>query len=270
MKDKVVIITGGSSGIGKALAIEFGKHGSKIVITGRNQGTLDQANSTLKSLGVDCLAVQSDVSIVADCSQLVNMALNEYGKIDVLINNAGISMRASFEDLELDVIKSVMDINFQGAVNITKFCLPQILKNKGSILGISSIAGYRGLPGRAGYSASKFALQGFLEVLRAELVHRGVHVLIAAPSFTASNIRKKALSADGNAQEESPRKEEKMMMPEEVARKIYRATVKRKRVLVFTFQGKLVRLLSYLAPGLMDKMVYKAMSNEIDSPFPKV
>jgi short-subunit dehydrogenase len=179
-------------------------------------------------------------------------------------------MRASFEDLELDVIKRVMDINFYGAVNATKACLSEIIKNKGSIVGISSIAGYRGLPGRTGYSASKFALQGFLEVLRAELMHRGVHVLIASPGFTASNIRKTALSAEGTAQAESPRKEEKMMTAEEVARKVYLATLKRRRVLIFTLQGKLVRWISYLMPGLADKLVYNAMANEPDSPFPKV
>lgn len=270
MKDKVVIITGGTSGIGKALANEFGSHGSKIVITGRRQEALDQTKASLESKGITCCAIQSDVSIAGDCKEMVEATLEEFGKIDVLINNAGISMRASFEELDLKVIKSVMDINFNGAVNATKFCLPEIIKNKGSILGITSIAGYRGLPGRSGYSASKFALQGFLEVIRAELVHRGVHVLIAAPTFTASNIRKTALAADGKAQEESPRKEGKMMTAEEVARKIYKATKNRKRVLIFSLQGKLVRLLNYLAPGMMDKIVYKAMANEPDSPFPKV
>ena len=270
MKDKVVIVTGGTSGIGKALAFEFGKHGSKVVITGRRREALDQTLEELKIANIQSLALQSDVSVVADCEMMVDATLEKFGRIDVLINNAGISMRASFEELKLEVIKHVMDINFYGAVNATKYCLPQIIKNKGSILGISSIAGYRGLPGRTGYSASKFALQGFLEVIRAELVHRGVHVMIAAPSFTGTNIRKTALAADGNAQAESPRKEDKMMTSAEVARRIYTATIKRKRVLVFSFEGKLVRLLNYLTPGFLDKMVYKAMAKEPDSPFPKV
>jgi len=270
MKGKVVIVTGGTSGIGKALAFEFGKHGSRIVITGRRQEALDETKAELDKANIQNLAIQSDVSKKSDCEAVVKKTLESYGQIDILINNAGISMRASFEELELEVIEQVMDINFYGAVNATKYCLPEIIRNKGSIIGISSIAGYRGLPGRTGYSASKFALQGFLEAIRAELVHRDVHVLIAAPSFTASNIRKTALTADGKTQEESPRKEEKMMTAEQVASQIYVATKKRKRVLVFTFKGKLVRLLNYLTPGFLDKMVYKAMANETDSPFPKV
>lgn len=268
MKDKVVLITGGSSGIGKALAFEFGKHGSKVAITGRNEATLEETTRALQEAGIDALAIRADVSDKGDCVRMVDETLRAFQRIDVLINNAGISMRASFEELDTDVIRQVMDINFMGSVYATKACYDQLIANKGSVIGISSIAGYRGLPGRAGYSASKFALQGFLEVIRAELVHRGVHVLIAAPSFTASNIRKAALAADGSAQSESPRKEEKMMTAEKVASQIYKATVRRKRVLVFTGQGKLVRLLNYLAPGLMDKMVYKSMAKEPDSPFP--
>lgn len=175
-------------------------------------------------------------------------------------------MRALFEEVDLDVVKKVMDINFYGALYATKYCLPEIIKNKGSVVGISSIAGFRGLPARTGYSASKFALQGFLEVLRTEMLYKDVHVLTACPGFTASNIRKSSLTADGSAQGESPRKEEKMMSSEECAEHIYKATLKRKKYLILTMQGKLTVFLNKWFPGWMDKMVYKVMAKEANAP----
>lgn len=269
MKDKVVIITGGSSGIGKALAEKFGSEGSKILITGRNREELDRTVSELSSKGITIAGFQADVSKPEDNREMAAEAIRKYGRIDVLINNAGISMRALFEEVDLEVVKKVMDINFYGALYATKYCLPEIKKNKGSIVGISSIAGYRGLPGRTGYSASKFALNGFLEVLRTELLKTGVHVLTACPGFTASNIRKRSLTKDGTAQGESPRDEDKMMTAEECARHIYRATVKRKRTLILTGQGKMAVFLNKWFPGLADKMVYNVMAKEANAPISK-
>lgn len=265
MENKVIVITGGSSGIGKALAEVFGKNRSKILITGRNLAELEKGIAELKTKGIDIAGLVADVSIEADNKKMAAEALRLYGRIDVLINNAGISMRALFEEVDLEVVKKVMDINFYGALYATHACLPEIIKNKGSVIGISSIAGFRGLPGRTGYSASKFALNGFLEVLRTEMLHRGVHVLTAAPGFTTSNIRKRALSKDGMAQGESPRAEEKMMTAEECAHHIYNATVKRKNFLVLTLQGKLAVWVNKLFPQLADRLVYKTMAKEENS-----
>ena len=267
MKDKVVIITGGSSGIGKALAQQFGSKGSKIIITGRNVEELNRTVEELKKKGIEIIGCQADVTRIEDNTKMVDAAINTFGKIDVLINNAGISMRALFQDVDLKVIHQVMDINFFGTINATHYCLPHILKSKGSIIGISSIAGYRGLPGRTGYSASKFALNGFLEALRTELLKTGVHVLTACPGFTASNIRKKSLTQDGSNQGESPRAEEKMMSAEECAMHIYNATVRRKKTLVLTRQGKLTVFLNKWMPGYLDKMVYNTLAKEENSPF---
>jgi len=267
MKDKVVIITGGSSGIGKALARQFGEKGSKIVITGRRIEELNQTVEELRQKGIEIIACQSDVTNLQDNLKMVEEAINTYGRIDVLINNAGISMRALFQDVELKVIQQVMDINFFGAVNATHCCLPHILKTKGSIIGISSTAGYRGLPGRTGYSASKFALNGFLEALRTELHKSGVHVLTACPGFTSSNIRKRSLTKDGTNQGESPREEEKMMSAEECAMHIYKASVKRKKTLILTIEGKLTVFLNKWMSGYLDKLVYKSMAKENKSPF---
>lgn len=266
MKDKVVVITGGSSGIGKALAFEFGIRGSKILITGRNEEELAGTVQALRAKGVIAHSLRADVTLPEDNRKMAEEAVRLYSGIDVLINNAGISMRAIFEEVDPEVIRKVMDINFFGVIYATKYCLPEIIKRRGSVVGISSIAGFRGLPARTGYSSSKFALNGFLESLRTELLDTGVHVLTACPGFTASNIRKRSLTLDGTSQGESPRKEEKMMTAEECAAHIYRATVKRKRTLVLTLQGKLVVFLNKWLPGLTDRMVYNVMRKEANSP----
>lgn len=267
MKNKVVIITGGTSGIGRALAYEFGKHGSKIVLTGRNPSKLEETTQFLQANGIEVHPIQADVSKEEDNQRMAEEVLATFGKIDILINNAGISMRATFLDVELKVLHQVMDINFWGAVYATKYCLPSIIAQKGSVIGISSIAGYRGLPGRVGYSAAKFALQGFLEVLRTEMLYKNVHVLTVCPGFTASNIRNTALDKDGQPQGESPRDEQKMMSAEECAAHIYKATLKRKSHLILTTQGKLTVWLNKFFPRWMDKIVFKAMAKEPNSPF---
>lgn len=267
MKDKVIIITGASSGIGRALAEQFCGLKAKLVIAARTQDVLDSLAIELKGSGCEVLAVKTDVSLETDCRNLIDEAVNRFGGVDVLINNAGISMRALFEETELSVVKKVMDINFWGAVYCTKFALPYLLQSKGSVAGVSSIAGYKGLPGRTGYSASKFALQGFLEVIRIENMKKGLHVLIACPGFTASNIRSNALSANGSKQGESPRDEGKMMKAEEVSRRIIRAIQRRDDRVIMTAQGKLTVWLNKFFPKLVDKMVYHHMSKEPDSPF---
>jgi dehydrogenase/reductase SDR family member 7B len=266
MKNKTVVITGGSSGIGKAMAEIFGINGSSILITGRDATALEATVGELKSKGIDIYGFVADVSKEEDNRKMAEEAIRLFGKIDVLINNAGISMRALFEEVDLEVVKKVMDINFYGVLYATKHCLPSILENGGSVVGISSIAGYRGLPGRTGYSASKFALNGFLEVLRTEMLKKGVHVLTACPGFTASNIRKRSLTKDGTSQGESPRNEGSMMTAEECALHIYKATVKRKKILILTAQGKFTVFLNKWFPGWADKLVYNVMAKEANAP----
>ncbi len=264
-KDKVIIITGASSGIGKALAMEFSKQEAKVVIAARRIEIMEKIKESLKNEQMHI--VKTDVSKEADCKNLIESSVNRFGKIDVLINNAGISMRALFVNVELHVLKKVMDTNFWGAVYCTKYALPHLLKSKGSVVGISSIAGYTGLPARSGYSASKFAMQGFLEVLRTENLKTGLHVLIACPGFTSSNIRNTALKEDGSKQKESPRDESRMMGAESVAKKIVRATQKRKNTLILTTTGKATVLLNKFFPNVVKKITYKALSREPDSPF---
>jgi dehydrogenase/reductase SDR family member 7B len=266
MKNKVVIITGASSGIGKSLAFSFGNEGAKIIITGRKEAALLEVSEALTEAGIDNLAIISDVSIETDNVDMVNKTIQKYGKIDILINNAGMSMRAMFEDCDLKVIKSLMDINFWGTVYATKYALPHIKASKGSIVGVSSIAGYRGLPVRSGYSASKFAMNGFLEALRTELLHTGVHVLTACPGFTTSNIRKESFGADGISKGDTMRDEAKMMSSEDVADRILKAVKNRDRGMILTLQGKMTVLINKFFPKMADILVYNAMAKEKDSP----
>ena len=269
MKDQVVIITGGSSGIGKALAVTYAQGGAKVVITGRNEDRLNEVATELDGLKAPNLCLKLDVASEADNKHLIDETIKAFGQINVLINNAGISMRALFEEIEVEVFKKVMDINFYGTLYATKYALPHILKTKGSIVGVSSINGYRGTPARTAYTASKYAMNGFFESLRTEVMHRGVHVLVACPGFTGTNIRNAALTADGTSQGDSPRDEGKMMTAEEVADGIIKAIKKRKRDIIFTTQGKLAVFLNKVIPGRMDKIVFNVFAKEPDSPFSK-
>jgi len=267
MKNKLVIVTGASSGIGRACAKRFAQKGANVVLAARSTDKLHLVAEEISKLGVRVLVVSADVSKEQDCRNLIDQTLSTFGRIDILVNNAGISMRAILNDIELDVLRKVMGVNFWGAVYCTKFALPALLESKGSVVGVSSIAGYKGMPGRTGYSSSKFAMHGFLESLRIENMKKGLHVLIACPGFTASNIRSSALGGDGSSQGETPRDEKMMMQPEEVADYIVEAVIKRKDRLTLTFNGKLTVLLNKFFPKLVDKLVYNHMSKEPGSPF---
>ena len=266
LKDKIVIITGASSGIGKSLAHEFASRGANLVLAARQYVTLCEVAQQLEQqYGVKALAIQCDVAVETECEHLIKQAILTFGKIDVLINNAGISMRALFKDAEVQVLKTLMDVNFWGTVYCTKYAMPEILKTKGTIVGVSSIAGYKGLPGRTGYSASKFAMNGFLDALRVENLKTGVNILTACPGFTASNIRNTALDKNGNQQGESTLHEEKMMTSDEVAKIIADGVESHAHTLIMTGQGKLTVALSKFIPGVLDKLVYNVFAKEKNS-----
>jgi short-subunit dehydrogenase len=254
-EDKVIAITGGTEGIGKALIHELLQKGAKIATCGRNQDKLYQLQ--LEYPGKMLYALMADVSIEADCKRFIDSTILMYGGIDILINNAGISMRSLVEDVGFATLRKVMDTNFWGTVYCTKFALKTITERKGSIVAVSSIAGYRGLPGRSGYSASKHAVHGWMESLRTELLDTGVNVMWVCPYFTASNIRNAALNSLAEPQGESFMDETKMMSASEVATHIVKAIEKRKRTLVLTFNGKRTVLMNKLFPGWADRLVRK-------------
>ncbi|HCE58006.1 MAG TPA: short chain dehydrogenase [Prolixibacteraceae bacterium] len=265
MENKVVIITGASSGIGKSLAELYISKGWHLVLAARRIERLlefEKENPDAK-----ILSVKTDVSVEADCSNLIEKAIERFGRIDVLINNAGISMRATFDQVELEVLQKLMDVNFWGTVYCSKFAIPHLVKQKGSLVGVISVGGYIGLPGRTGYSASKFAVRGFLDTLRIEYMKTGLHVLVAAPGFTASEIRKNALTADGTLQGETPRDESKMMSSEECARRIVLGIEKRRRKIIINFvDGQLVVFVAKLWADLVDRALYRVFAKEPKSP----
>lgn len=263
---KVAIVTGASSGIGLATATLLAKYQAKVVLAARSEDKLDEVRKDLSQY-TEVISVKTDVSVEDDCRNLIEETVKKFGRIDILINNAGISMRAMFKDLDLNVIRRLMDVNFWGNVYCTKYALPYLLESKGSIVGVISTAGYKGLPGRTGYSASKFAINGFLDTLRSEHLYDGLHVMIYAPGFTASNIRKTALMADGSQQGETPREEGKMMTSERVAEIMLNHIRKRSRRATLTFTSKLLLMLTRLFPIMTDHMEYWYMAREPDSPF---
>lgn len=252
-QNKTAVITGGSDGIGKALTELFLSLGANVATCARSQQKLDVLAA--ENPGKPLLCVAADVSNYDDCKNFIDSTIAKFGGIDVLINNAGISMRAELKDADADVFKKVMDINYLGTVYCTKLALNSILERKGTIVGVSSIAGYRGLPGRSGYSASKFAVNGWLEAVRTELLDTGVNVMWVCPGFTKSNIRNAALDAHAQAQGESPLDEGSLMTSEECAQHIVKAIEKRKRTLVLTFKGKQTVFLNRYFSALSDRLV---------------
>lgn len=265
-ENKVVIVTGASSGIGLACVKKFVEMGSYVVLASRSEGVIKKISTELNCVEKRCLAIKTDVTQEEQCKILVEKTIEQFGGIDILINNAGISMRALFENVKMDVLRKVMDVNFWGTVYCTKYALPYIQQSKGTIVGISSIAGFHGLPGRTAYSASKSAMMGFLEGVRIENMKRGVQVLILAAGFTSSNIRKNALDANGNPQYETPRPEEKLTSPEKVAKNVIRAIRKNKRNRIMTIEGQLMVFLQRIIPKLVDSTIYKKFKREPNSP----
>lgn len=264
--NKITLISGGSSGIGFACAEIFGTAGGKIIITGRDSIKLNHASAQLRKKGIDCTAIVSDVSNEEDCKNLTNQVINKFGGLDLLINNAGMSMRGMVEDTDFNVIKKIMDINFYGSVYLTKLFLPHLIQSKGTIIAISSVAGLKGTPARSGYCASKFAMRGFFESLRIELMNRGVNVMIVFPGYTTSNIRNVAMNEKGEPQKENPLDESTLMSAEVVAKKILKGYLKKKREIVLTTQGKLIKWLNIYFPLLTDRLVYNHFLKEKDSP----
>ncbi len=264
--NKTVIVTGASSGIGEALAREFAARGARVVLGARSIQKLQLIAGEIRDRGGEAVYCAVDVTKPEECRELIDTAVREFGGVDVLVCNAGLSMRALFDDVDLDVLHRLMDVNFWGTVNCCKYALPYLQASKGSVVGVSSVAGLHGLPGRTGYSASKYAMTGFLETLRIENLKKGLHVMIACPGFTASNVRFAALTADGSQQGETPRNEAKMMTAAAVGRIIARDVLRRKRLCLMEAEGRATHFVKKFAPAFLDRMFYMVMAREPDSP----
>lgn len=268
-KGKTVVITGASSGIGRALAKTFAAAGANVVMGARRTERLASTADEIAAASGRATYVATDVTDSDSCKALIDKAVAEFGGVDILVCNAGVSMRALFDDVDLEVIRRSMDVNFWGTVYCVKYALPWIQRSRGTIVGISSVAGLHGLPCRTGYSASKYAMTGFLETVRIENMRKGVHVMIACPGFTATEVRYSAMTADGTPQGKTPRAESRMMSAEEAARRIIRGISRRRRLLTMEYEGRLTRFLRPLMPRLLDKLFYRAMAAEPDSPLCK-
>ena len=266
---KIIVITGASDGIGAEMARQLaGRYGADVglVLAARDERKLGQVSDDCLALGTRVLVVRTDVSVEAECRQLVDAAVAHFGRLDALINNAGMSAQALFEDVkatDLAWYEQLMRINLWGSVWCTHAALPFLRQSRGSIVAVSSLAGLIGVPGRTAYSATKFAMTGFFEALRAELKNAGVSVTTAYPGVVATNIRHHGLNAAGVAAGSSGLKEDDAMSVEVCAALILQGLDRRQREVVMTTQGKLGRWLKLFAPSTVEAMALAALKDEV-------
>jgi NAD(P)-dependent dehydrogenase (short-subunit alcohol dehydrogenase family) len=263
-KNKVVVVTGAASGIGLALCQRFASDGAKIGLLDMDDEALKAAREGLSASGVDCIGVVCDVSNRLQCEDAIARIMQQYGGIDVLINNAGITQRGAFRTTRVAVFERVMAINFFGSLYCTKAAIESLVERKGLIIVNESVAGLAPLLGRTGYSASKHALHGLFTSLRTELFGTGAHVMIVCPGFVRTQLQTRALGGDGRVTDHPQSTVGSQGTPEEAADAIFRGAVKRKNLLVLTPMGKISYWISRLAPGLYEKMMAKKLRAELE------
>jgi NAD(P)-dependent dehydrogenase (short-subunit alcohol dehydrogenase family) len=262
---KTFVITGASSGIGEALARAYASQGHNVVLAARAKDAIDRVAEGCERAGGQALAVPTDVTDPEACRALVERSVERFGGIDVLVNNAGISMWARFDEVtDLTLFDRIMRVNYLGSVYCTHFALPHVRKARGLLVAVSSLTGKTGVPTRTGYAASKHAMQGFFDSLRIELLGTGVDVLVVSPGFVRSGIRERVLGADGKPTGESPREEDSgaTMSLEQCTRLITRAIDARDRELVMTGAAKVGMWVKLVAPGLVDRMALRAVKTK--------
>lgn len=259
-QDKVVIITGASSGIGRELAYQLAGKGAWLSLAARDTQRLEEAATECRSRGGKALVVQTDVNVPEQCENLVRRTLQEFGRIDALVNNAGITMWARFDEIsDVSILEQIMHVNYFGSMYCTHFALPHLKQSQGQIVGISSLTGKAGVPTRSGYAASKHAMVGFFDSLRIEVAPFGVTVTMIYPGFVKTEVRARAFGPDGKPLQASPVQEGKVMTVETCARLIVRAMERRKREEVMTLRGKLGQWMKLIAPALVDRIASQAI-----------
>jgi NAD(P)-dependent dehydrogenase (short-subunit alcohol dehydrogenase family) len=263
VQGKVVVITGGAGGIGAALAWKFGREGGRIALIDVDEAEVKNREKELQEAGVTAFAQKGDIASESECALAITEVIRRFGGIDILINNAGISHRGRFRDAEIATIRKVMEVNFFGSVMCTKAALESLLIRRGMVIVISSIAGLTPVLGRTAYCASKHALHGLFETLRGELHDQGVHVMIACPGFTKTNLQNKALNGKGQIATHSRTMVGREVSPAEVADAIFKGAGKRKELLILTPTGKLSHLLFRFAPGFYERLMRRKLAKEI-------
>lgn len=261
-RGQVVLITGASSGIGAELARQCAAAGAHVALAARDGARLAQVAADCRTNGGDALVLTGDVSIEADCKRLVDDTVAHYGRLDTLINNAGLGASGRFDDItDLSIFETLMRVNFLGSVWCTAHALPHLKESRGRIVAVSSLTGLTGVPKRTAYAATKHAMAGFFDSLRIELDGTGVSVTVVYPGFVFSEINQRALQPNGQPFGERAylRKKGETMETDECCRQILAATAARQRDLVMTFRGKIGRLLKLLSPSLVDGIARRAI-----------
>ncbi|HSD28614.1 MAG TPA: SDR family oxidoreductase [Vicinamibacteria bacterium] len=261
---KVVVVTGASSGIGKALCLALAEQRSRLVLAARDASSLEAVASACREKGADTLVVPADVTSEEACRLLVEKAVERFKVIDVLVNNAGVGMLARFDEVkDLAPYEQLMRVNYLGSVYPTYHALPHLKASHGQIVVVASLAGLTGVPTRTAYAASKHALFGFFDSLRIELLGTGVSVTMVAPDFVLSEIHRRAFGPDGLPLGQSPLRESKIMTAEECARLIVHAMERRKRLLVTSARGRFGRYVRLVFPGFIDRIARRAVARGV-------
>ncbi len=258
-QDNVVIVTGASRGIGKELALVLAGHGARLALGSRNEEALNTVAEECRVLGTSAIVVPTDVTDPARCRRLVDQTVQAYGRIDTLVNNAGIGMWARVDEVQdLTIFERVMQTNYLGSVYCTYYALPHLKKTRGRLVSVSSLSGKTGVPARSGYSASKHALVGFFDSLRIELAPAGVTVTVAYPDFVATGARFRNLGADGRPVVNAPPYAKNTMTGEACARLILRGIARRQREVFVNLRGQLSPFAKLIAPALVDRAAHRA------------
>ncbi|MFQ5628967.1 MAG: SDR family oxidoreductase [bacterium] len=263
LQNKVVAITGATGGMGRAVARRFGLAGAKICLLDLDEKTIEAFRKELEKQSIEAYDYLCDVTSRETCDAAIGAVLNKFGRIDILINNAGITHRSAFLQTEAEVFRKVMDVNFFGALHCAQAALPALVESRGLIIVMSSICGFSPLYGRTGYAASKHALHGLFESLRTELSDQGVHVMMVCPGFTDTGITKHALDGDGSLTSHPRSSTGKIASPQDVAETIYRGAVSNKRLLVLSKVGKLAYFLSKISPAFYEKIMANKLRQEL-------
>ncbi|WP_028117086.1 SDR family oxidoreductase [Ferrimonas senticii] len=258
MQGKVILLTGASEGIGRALAVQLSQAGAQLMLAARNLERLRELQQQLPGASA---VIALDVADPQQCQQAVAATIEQFGRLDMLINNAGITMWSRFEQLDdLTLLERLMRVNYLGAAWLTHSALPHLKQSRGQIVAVASLAGLTGVPERSGYAASKHAMVGFFDSLRIELRGSGVDVSVICPDFVVSEIHKRAIGADGQPLGESPMQQDKIMTSEQCAEQVFAAIAGRRRLWIGSLRGKLGRWLRLLAPDLIDRIAAKAIA----------
>lgn len=263
---QVVVITGASDGIGAELARQMAAASGAalgLVLSARSSTKLEAVAQACQAQGAQTLVLPLDLSQQSACRQLISATVAQWGRLDTLVNNAGVSAHALLEDVPADKLswyEDVMTINFWSALWCTHEALPHLLTRQGRVVAVSSLAGLVGVPGRTAYSASKFALGGFMEALRNEVSARGVSVTVAYPGVVATQIRQRGFNAQGEPAGVSGLREEEAMSVEQCASLILKGLQDRQREVIMTRRGRWGRWLKLLAPTWVDRMAINALA----------